>query len=280
MKMMAMGALQERANQLKEKRPRYGPVLDFFVQVRVAQDASRASIRVDQVKANVDGNDLIAKENFPVDIDASIDLFNTLCRLSKAANPNLSAEIAAIDLALADTTVDLKRLVAVGGNDEAIEHAAAGAGLDQKVLSFLVKNSSLPSIEAVREQLRDEVGLESSRKDHCPVCGSPPALSLLKGEGGMRYSLCSFCGCEWRIDRLSCSVCGNKEQGSLQYFCGEGEEAHRIDLCDACHHYIKTIDIRSLEGADPELEDLGTMHLDVVAVQKGYARAVPGFWTA
>ena len=94
----------------------------------------------------------------------------------------------------------------------------------------------------------------------------------------MRYSLCSYCACQWRVDRLSCSVCGNKNQGSLQYFCGEGEEAHRVDLCDACHHYIKTIDYRSLEESDPSLEDLATLHLDVVAVQKGYTRAVPPFW--
>jgi FdhE protein len=95
----------------------------------------------------------------------------------------------------------------------------------------------------------------------------------------MRYSLCSHCGCDWRVDRLSCCVCGNKEQGSLQYFYGDGEAACRIDLCDACHHYIKTIDHRSLEGSDPCLEDLATLHLDVLAVQKGYSRAVPSPWT-
>ena len=96
----------------------------------------------------------------------------------------------------------------------------------------------------------------------------------------MRYSLCSWCACQWRVDRLSCSVCGNKEPGTLHYFCGEGEDAHRIDLCDACHHYIKTIDCRSLEAPDPCLEDLASLHLDVVAVQKGYERSVPNPWTS
>jgi len=68
---------------------------------------------------------------------------------------------------------------------------------------------------------------------------------------------------------LSCAVCGNKEQGSLKYFYGEGEEACRVDLCDNCHHYTKTIDCRTLEAPDPCLEDLATLHLDVLAVQKG-----------
>ena len=58
-----------------------------------------------------------------------------------------------------------------------------------------------------------------------------------------------------------------------------GEEARRVDLCDACRHYIKTIDCRSLEEPDPCLEDLATLHLDVVAVQKGYNRTVANPWT-
>ena len=95
----------------------------------------------------------------------------------------------------------------------------------------------------------------------------------------MRYALCASCGCEWRVDRLCCCVCGNKEPGTLQYFRAEGEEAHRVDLCDACRHYIKTIDCRSLQASDPVLEDLATAHLDVAALQKGYAKTPSQFWT-
>jgi FdhE protein len=82
------------------------------------------------------------------------------------------------------------------------------------------------------------------------------------------------------MERLHCAVCGNNDQDSLQYLCADGEEAYRIDLCDRCHHYIKTIDYRSLEGSDPCLEDLATLHLDVVASEKGYTRSAPNVWTA
>jgi FdhE protein len=283
-----MGTLRERAEQLKEKRPGYGALLDFYVQVKESQAASRTSIQVDPVKVNRERRDapgeaglsLVAKEDFPVDIEASIKLFRTLCRLGSEANPHIAAEVEKINRALLDGTMNLKELVAEGGSEHVIEQAAANAGLDALVLSFLVQSSIRPSIEAGSEQLQVKLEPETWRKGRCPVCGSLPALSLLKGEGGMRYSLCSYCSCEWKIDRLSCSICGNKEQGALQYFCGEGEEAHRIDLCDACHHYIKTIDYRSLEGSDPSLEDLATLHLDVLAAQKGYRRVVPNPWTA
>ena len=281
-----MGKLRERAEMLKEKRPGYGSVLDFYVSVRELQAASRADVRVDPMKIKKNGKGLPAEEDFfliekedlPIDREASIDLFRSLCRLGSAANPHIASQVEKINQALLDATLDLKALLTGGGKEQMIESDAADRGLDKQVLSFLVRSSTRPSIEAGREQLRGQVDLRSWRESHCPVCGSLPALSLLKGEGGMRYSLCSYCACQWRVDRLSCSVCGNKDQGSLQYFCGEGEEAHRVDLCDACHHYIKTIDYRSLEESDPSLEDLATLHLDVVAVQKGYTRAVPPFW--
>jgi FdhE protein len=281
-----MGTLRERAQQLKEKRPGYGALLDFYVAVRESQLASRVSVQVDPVKVNKNGKGLpaeerlspVGKEDFPFDMEASIDLFQSLCRLGNAANPHIASQVEKIEQALHDGTMDLKALFTGGGQDQAIEQVAADRGLDKQVLSFLVRSSTRPSIEAGREQLRGEFDPETWRKTRCPVCGSLPTLSLLRGDGGMRYSLCSCCDYQWRIDRLSCSVCGSKEQGALHYFCGEGEDACRIDLCDTCHHYIKTIDYRNLEESDPSLEDLATLHLDVLAVQKGYRRAVPNPW--
>jgi FdhE protein len=73
-------------------------------------------------------------------------------------------------------------------------------------------------------------------------------------------------------------VCDNDDQDSLQYFYGEGEMACRVDLCDSCHHYIKTIDVRPVEAPDPILEDLATLHLDVVAGEKEYSRVVLNSW--
>jgi FdhE protein len=283
-----LATLRERAQQLKEKRPGYGAVLDFYMLVRESQATSKASVRVGPVKVNSDGKELspeeglplVEKVDLPIDMEASIDLFRSLCRLGSAANPHIATQVEKIDQALLDCTINLKSLLAGSWKEESIEQVAADRGFDARVLSFLIQSSTRPSIEAGMEKLRSEVDSETWRKSHCPVCGSLPSLNLLKGEGGKRYSLCSYCGYQWRIDRLSCSVCCNKEQGSLKYFYGEGEEAYRIDLCDKCHHYIKTIDYRNLEESDPSLEDLATLHLDVLAARKGYKRSVPSPWTA
>jgi len=95
----------------------------------------------------------------------------------------------------------------------------------------------------------------------------PASLSLLKEEG---ESVISFAPLRLSMENRSIVLpfCNNREQKSLQYFCGEGEEAYRIDLCDKCRQYIKTVDYRNLEESDPVLEDLATLHLDILASQK------------
>ena len=283
-----MGTLRERARQLKEKRPGYGEILDFYSKVKELQGQSKSSLKMDPIKIEKERKDLLAKEDFPLirkegfplDVEASIRLFRSLCQIGQAANPHMALQAEKIGEAITNTRIDLKKLYEGGVKEQKIEQVAAESGLDKNIFSFFFHSSIRPSIEAGMEQLRGELDPETRRKSHCPVCGSLPSLSLLKGEEGKRYLLCSWCGYQWRTDRLSCPVCNNTDQGSLQYFCGEGEDACRIDLCDTCHHYIKTIDYRSLEESDPSLEDLATLHLDVLAAQKGYRRAVPNPWTA
>jgi FdhE protein len=279
--------LKERIQQLKKKRPGYGEILDFYQKVKEAQDKSKASLKIEPIKLRKEWKELLAKEGFslipkedyPLDIEASVKLFQTLCQIGKEANPHMAEQVGKIKEALDNKKIDLKNLLKKEVNEQKIEKVADEFGLDKKVFLFLIQGSSRPSIEAGMEQLRNELDPETWLKGYCPMCGSLPFLSLLKEEEGKRYLLCSYCGYQWRIDRLICPFCNNKEQEFLQYFCGEGEEVYRIDLCDKCHHYIKTIDYRTLEESDPVLEDLGTLHLDLLASQKGYKRPVPNPWT-
>ena len=132
-----------------------------------------------------EGVSLIRKEDFPVDMEASINLFHSLCRIGKTANPHMAEQVGKDRTKHSRTSkMDLKKLLTGGGKEQAIEHVAADLGLDKQVLSFLIQNSIRPSIEAGMEQLRSELDPETWRKTHCPVCGSLPSLNLLKGEGG------------------------------------------------------------------------------------------------
>ena len=283
-----LDALRRRARQLKEKRSGHADILDFYAKVKQAQAAIKVSLKVDLTqlekqrwgRPTQEGIALIQKEDFPVDVHASISLFHTLCRIGRTANPHMAEQVQKADAFFNHNPMDLEKLLTGGGKEHVCERVSAETGLDRQILSFLIHNSIRPSIEAGMLELCREIEPETWRKPHCPVCGCPPALNVLKGEAGERFSICSYCSCQWRIDRLSCAACGNKEQESLQYFHAEREDAYRIDMCDQCHHYIKTIDYRNLETSDPCLEDLATLHLDILALQKGYARTSPNPWSA
>ena len=283
-----MGNLEKRIQQLKQRRPGYKDILDFYQKVKETQDRTKASLKIDPIKLKKEWKELLAKqgfslikkEDFSLDIEASAGLFQALCKISKEANLHMAEQEEKIQTMIEKKKIDLKKLLKEGLKEERIEKVADEFGLDKEVLLFLVQNSIRPSIEAGREQLRSEVNSETWLKGYCPICGSLPSLSLLKEEVGKRYLLCSYCGYQWRTDRISCPFCNNKEQGSLQYFYGEGEETYRIDLCDKCHQYIKMIDLRNVGESDFILEDLATLHLDILASQKGYKRSVPNPWAA
>ena len=73
--------------------------------------------------------------------------------------------------------------------------------------------------------------------------------------------------------RLMCACCGNTDQESLRYLYSELEKGYRIDVCDKCKGYIKTVDSREISHEIvPAVEDLATLHLDMVAEENGYKK--------
>jgi FdhE protein len=283
-----MEKLIKRTRQIKKKRPGYGEILDFYQKVRHEQEKIKASLTIEPIRLKKEWKDLLAKEgfsviekkDFPLDIEASFSLFQSLCKIGKEANPYMAEQVGKIEENIDKNRINLKGLFKEGVHEEKVEQIAEELGLDKKVFFFLIHNSIRPSIEAAVEKLLNELNTETWMKGYCPVCGSLPHLSLLKGEVGKRFLLCSYCGYQWQTDRIVCPFCNNKDQESLHYFTAEGEETYRIDLCDKCHNYIKTIDLRTIGEIDASLEDLATLHLDVIASQKGYRRPVSNPWTS
>ena len=281
-----METLRKRIQQIKKKRPGYKVMLDFYQRVREEQERVKASLTIEPIHLKKDWKALLTKEgfpllerkDFPIDIEASLSLFKSLCQIGKEANPHMAEEVRKIEKAMSEKKIDLNTLFEEGGNEQKVEGIAKELGLDKKILLFFIHSSVKPSIEAGAEKLSREIETETWMRGSCPVCGSLPSLSLLKEEVGKRFLLCSHCGYQWRIDRIICPFCDNRDQESLQFFYAEEETTHRVDLCDKCHQYIKTIDLRNLGEIDPSLEDLATLHLDITASKKGYKRPAPNPW--
>ena len=97
-------------------------------------------------------------------------------------------------------------------------------------------------------------------------------MAELKSEGA-RFLVCSACGNEWRFNRLKCPFCENANHEKLRYFYTEKEgKAYRVDVCENCKRYIKTIDTNEVDEVIPSLEDIGTLHLDILAQKEGYTK--------
>ncbi len=281
-----MKTLKKRIQDVKKKRPGYKAMLDFYQKVREDQEKVRGSLTIEPIRLKKEWKTLLTKEgfpllernDFPIDIKASLSLFKSLCQIGKEANPHMAEQVKKIEKALSEKKIDLSTLFKEAGNEKMAEGIAEEFGLDKKILLFFIHSSLKPSIETGVEQLSREIETENWMKGHCPICGSLPSLSLLKEEVGKRFLLCSHCGYQWRIDRILCPFCNNRDQESLQFFYAEEEKTHRVDLCDKCHQYIKTIDLRTLGETDLPFEDLATLHLDIAAHKKGYKRPVPYPW--
>ncbi len=237
-----MEYLERRIQQLKKKRPVYREMLDFYQKVRAQESEAKASLRLDPLPLKKGWKDLLVKEgfpllqrrDFPLDLEGSIHLFHSLCRIAKDANPYMATQVKRIKESLTKKNIDLEELLKDGLEGKKIQKFADQLEVDQRVLTFLIQQSLKPSIESDAEQASKEVDLEAWLRGSCPICGSLPYLSLLKDEVGKRYLFCSFCGCRWRFERLGCPFCDNRDQASLQYFYGEGEGHYHGRLQDVC----------------------------------------------
>jgi formate dehydrogenase maturation protein FdhE len=110
------------------------------------------------------------------------------------------------------------------------------------------------------------------RRGFCPICGSTPGMARLAyDEGGRRYLACSLCRSEWAFDRLRCPFCEQPGPPRTRYFTLGDDEVHRVECCDHCRSYLKTVDERILgRRANLLVEDMITAHLDDAAREQGY----------
>lgn len=104
-----------------------------------------------------------------------------------------------------------------------------------------------------------------------------PLVSLLReaGHGSRRSNICGACLAETPAPRLGCVACGENRVDALPVFRSEATDPARIDACDTCHAYVKTIDLTRDASACPIADDLASVSLDLWARERGYHRVRP-----
>jgi formate dehydrogenase accessory protein FdhE len=119
-----------------------------------------------------------------------------------------------------------------------------------------------------------EIATVDGTPSTCPLCGGRPILAVLRSEGdGAKKSLiCMLCAHEWAFRRIYCPACGEDREPQMAYYSAP-EIAHvRVDVCDTCHTYLKSIDLTKTGLATPIVDELATIPLDLWARQHGYEK--------
>jgi formate dehydrogenase accessory protein FdhE len=111
----------------------------------------------------------------------------------------------------------------------------------------------------------------------CPLCGSRPLLGVLRpeGDGGKRFLLCSFCSQEWEFRRILCPTCGEEAEDKLPVYIAEDSPHVRVEACDTCKFYLRTIDLTKDGNAIPVVDDLAAIPHTLWAHEQGYSRLQP-----
>ncbi len=111
----------------------------------------------------------------------------------------------------------------------------------------------------------------------CPICNSAPLLGVLRpeGDGGRRCLLCSFCLQEWNFRRILCPTCGEEAENKLPVYVAEQFPHIRVEACDTCRSYLRTIDLTKDGHAIPLVDDLAAIPLTLWATEHGYSRPHP-----
>jgi FdhE protein len=137
---------------------------------------------------------------------------------------------------------------------------------------FLARAFLQPYAEFVRSQAKASNHLHTPCL--CPFCDGKPGLGVLRplGDGGQRFLLCSRCLAEWEFRRIVCPGCGEENHAKLPIYRAEEFNHLRVECCDACKTYVKTVDLTKNGLAEPIVDEIASIPLDLWAQKQGYSK--------
>lgn len=282
--------LDNKLTQLRGKSYISAELIDLLDEVAHLQLEARAEAEVSlpaesemaPAEAVYQGVSLVAREEFPYDAKQAAELLPKFIELLKKNGGPLGDAAKAVEKDLESGALTAQDLFTHYLNDDNSFFASWTERTPEapKAIAFLAFASLGPSLETAASMLAEKLPeMKVPAVGTCPICGSLPLISSLNEKEGFRHATCSFCRHEYRIKRLGCPVCGEEEQEKLTFFTVDEEPGFRVDVCETCKTYIKTIDFRELDRiAVPVFDDLDSLALDYVAAGQGYKRATLSAW--
>jgi FdhE protein len=240
-----------RARTLAERHPPAADILRFYAQLAAQQQTLAARW------AGVGWDPPVVLEALPMMLE----------RLASSGPPGLIQ------------TVNALRAVSIDGWRMALDRFLADEAFDASdaALAFVIELLLQP----LAERCASVTPRSTERHDNrCPFCRQRPATGVLRdaGQGTRRGLVCGLCFTEWSFERIVCPACGERRFDALPVYTAEQVAGVRVEGCDSCGVYLKTVDASTDGMAVPEVDDLATLTLDLWAREHGYRRLRTTFY--
>jgi formate dehydrogenase accessory protein FdhE len=257
-----------RAEYLSSKHPFAAEVLRFYSRVAEFQKNFYA-----EIKKNA-GAELSSRKfssvrsgSFPFDSIKLLPRLATFLALLGETAPSALAA-AAREISRLDAGSQLSLLEAyweLGGSDQLVGPFA----------QFVPRAFLQPLAELFASHTTAPPAM--STQHHCPLCSGQAFLGVLRTEGdsGKRRMMCSFCLQEWDFRRIYCPACGEADEKKLPVYVAEEFPHIRVEACENCKTYVRTIDLTKDGNAVPVADDLAAIPLSLWAQERGYTRLQP-----
>jgi FdhE protein len=241
--MTAYDARIARAEQLAASHPAALPLLNFYAELARFQKPIFGGLQ----------------SNSETDLRALLCFFPALIKLVARCGTDLLVNFARENLG--DDTARLDILSAAWEGGEALDPAGRfySRVLLQPYAEYLASRGTVPAVGA---------------GPTCPFCNARPVAGVLRGEGdgGKRWLLCSLCSTEWQYRRVICPGCGEENKDRLPIYTAAEFPAARVDACDTCQTYLKSIDLTKDGHAIPVADEIATIALNIWAEEHDYVK--------
>lgn len=272
---------RQRLVKLRKTRPDYAEVYDFYERLygffgkesadwlRIQPDLVGAARRLES------GLPLLSAEFLHIDQGQARDFLVRLTEVLAQGGRQGQDELRSLGRSLASGELDPAGLLrsCFVRERKPLDEAAVKAAVEASLVEFVFSMALGFGLQVWVEKESPQVP-EAWNQGCCPICGALPVMGELKGEEGRKTLHCSLCATAWAMPRLHCSFCGNNDPASLEYFTAGQDTAHRVNVCRKCSCYLKVVDSRQAgENLPMDVEDLSTLHLDMLAQGEGFTRA-------
>jgi FdhE protein len=219
-----------------------------------------------------EGVPLLRDENLTVDVKEFRNRWSEICKI--IAQHRDGREARDLAEAMRRDRVDPQELTRaiLSGRPESLLHTWEANELDPSLAPTVLRLALFPWFTALDQAaltMRESVVWQ---RGYCPTCGSWPLLGEYRGLDQMRFLRCGLCAASWEAARLYCPFCGTRDHEHLGYLQVEGEEtSYKAATCSQCQGYVKMLStLTALPPLALLVADVATMHLDLIAAERGF----------